>query len=146
MQTDPREHFQYPACLRCFERPCTAFRSLRRQVTGFLFVHNAQYNTRHPCPFAADSFDEVDRLLADSDLREIDRHLRGLMAQMTPDELLRVNRDHFIESYPDRAGRVKYLRRLWEERIFAVIRVPPELYRQDEKIKAWFTAMADQSY
>lgn len=136
METDPREHFQYPACIKCFERPCSAFHFHGRQGVNFLFVHNAQYNTRNPCPFAADSFDEADTLLADAGLHELDEHLRGLMAQMTPDELLRVNRDHFIESYLDRAGRMKYLRRLWEERIFAIIRVPQAL-RQDEKMKEW---------
>ncbi|MGA2508247.1 MAG: hypothetical protein ABSF80_12305 [Chitinispirillaceae bacterium] len=137
MQTDPREHFQYPACFRCFERPCTALRFHHQYGDRFLFVHNAQYNTLNPCPFAADTFDEANGLFADCDLHELDQHLRGLMAQMTPDELLRVNKDHFMESYLDRAGRMAYLRRLWEERIFAVIRVPQAL-RQDEKMKEWF--------
>lgn len=137
MQSDPREYFQYPACLRCFERPCTAFRRLGRHMNRFLFVHNAQYDTRRPCPFAADCFDETEKFLADRELGEIDRRLRDLLAQMTPDEQLRVNKDHMIESFSDRAGRVAYLRRLWEERIFAVIRVP-QAVKQDGKMREWF--------
>jgi hypothetical protein len=137
MENDPRSYFQYPACLRCFERPCNALRFNHRYGDRFLFVHNAQYNTLNPCPFAAESFEEVEKLLADCELNEIDAHLRGLMAQMTPDEDLRANKDHFIESYLDRAGRIAYLKRLWEERIFTVVRAPRQ-FQQDEKIKAWF--------
>jgi hypothetical protein len=137
MKTDPKEHFKYPACVRCLERPCGIFRYHQQNGDKFRFVHNARYNPINPCPFASTSFEEVERLLDSCEIHELDEHLRGLMTQMTPDELLRLNKDHYIDSYLDRAGRMEYLRRLWEDRIFAVIRVPRP-FRQDEKMKEWF--------
>jgi hypothetical protein len=137
MKSDPKNHFQYPACLTCFETPCGTFLFHQSYDDIFLFVHNAQYNTLNPCLFAAPSFDEVTALMRDCDIAEIDARIRGLMAQMTPDELLLVDKEHCIESYLDRAGRMEYLRRLWEEKVFSVIRVPQH-QAQDEKMRAWF--------
>jgi hypothetical protein len=137
MKTDPREHFRYPACLRCFEQPCRSFRYHYQYGGKFLFVHNAQYNAINPCPFAAASFEEVDVLLRDCGIHEIDDRLRGLLAQMTPDEVARIDKNHVIESYGDRIGRVQYLRHLWQERVFAVIRVPQPA-GWDDKMREWF--------
>jgi hypothetical protein len=137
MKTDPREHFQYPACLRCFEQPCAAFRYSHEHGNKFLFVHNSRFNTLNPCPFAAVSFEEVAALLHKGELHEVDEHLRGLLSQMTADEVTKFDKSNYIGSYLDRAGRMEYLKRLWEERVFSVIRVPQPL-RQDEKMRKWF--------
>ena len=139
VKTNPREYFAFPACDSCWEKPCLALRFGASRQGECLLVHRRFYNTQRPCPFAATSFDEIVFMLRSLSLQKLDRLLQGLVGQLPFDETLRFNYVHHLTSYLDFAGRIEYLRRLWEAQVFAAIRIP-HVFDQDEKIKEWLKA------
>jgi hypothetical protein len=138
-KTRPRDYFGFPACDSCWEKPCIGLRYGAARPDECLLVHRRLYNTQHPCPFAAPTFDETARLLRDLPLQKLDRLLGSLIGQLSFEETQRFDRDRCIAGFNDAAGRIDYLRHLWEARIIAVIRAPHPL-DQDAKIKAWLKA------
>ena len=139
LSADPKEYFSYSACAVCLGKPCNDMRFAAFRQGDFLLAHHRNYPTLDPCPFAAGSFDEAEFFLTAIALHRLDMHIQELIAQFTPSEAMNFNQNHYFAGRNDLAGRIEYLRALWDARVFSLMRIPAA-FDLDEKMKAWINA------
>lgn len=141
-QTDPRDYFRYEACGRCDFPPCRRLLLGGRTVYGrdFLIIHHKHFNTIRPCPFAASSFSEAENFFKRLSIQDINSNVSRLLNDLHPVERLRYPMDRFLTNWADFAEKMEFLRMLWRDRVYAVVRVP---FQPEEKIKQWMEAFYD---
>jgi hypothetical protein len=135
----PKTYFKFSACATCFQTPCERLRYGGVYPGKFIILHSHEYSFTN-CQFAADSIDEVDQLLSNLQLHDIIYEIDKVISLMSPAEQIHWDMSHFVTEYSDRAGRMKFIRRLWEERIIIILRIP-NFYQQDLKVRSWLHAL-----
>jgi hypothetical protein len=106
----------------------------------FDIVHGKNYSTIRSCPFAAETFDEVKHFLNRLSIQEINRKISKLRKDLYVVETLRYPAAHYLTRWADFAEKIEYLRVLWNDHVFALIRLPLE---PDAKIVRWIQAFRD---
>jgi hypothetical protein len=142
---DPRSYFKFKSCSRCLNKPCDRLRFGRVYNGKFLFVHSRILGTGlFDCPFVAQSFEEVEILLENTSLLELIDHLDGLLADLSINEQLSFNQGNFVTGYDDFHGRLRFLRAMWDEQVFGVVRVP--LTFVNKEMARWLYANESLDY
>lgn len=141
-QIDPRDYFRFEACKRCDFPPCRHLLFGGRTVYGrdFLIIHRRHYNTIRPCPFAAGSFNEAETFFNTLSIQDINGRVSRLLNDLHVVERLRYPAERCLTNWADFAEKIEFLRMLWRDRVYAVVRVP---FQKDEKIKRWMDAFYD---
>jgi hypothetical protein len=141
-QIDPRDYFGYEACRRCGFPPCRRLLFGGQTVYGrdFLIIHRRHYNTVRPCPFATGSFDEAETFFNRLSIQDINSRVGRLLNDLHVVERLRYPTDRCLTNWADIAEKIGFLRMLWRDRVYALVRVP---FQPEEKIKRWMTAHYD---
>ena len=144
--TDPRTYFKFQSCERCFYKPCDRLRFGGVFPGKFIFVHNNYIGIGFiDCPFVAQSFEEIERLIGDVSLSELLFHINDILGALTPSERLRYRQRDYVSEYSDVAGRIRFLKALWEDRVMSVVRIP-DSFSTDRKMRKWLFANEGLSY
>ena len=138
IRTSPEDYFGFPACRTCFWKSCKELRYGGVYPGKFMFVHSRNHYGSG-CVFTARSFEEVESLLEPLPMYDLDFYLHGLMSDMSPGGRMHYDQRHFVWDYTDRAGRIAYLRYLWNQMVFVCLRIPHN-YRSDARLRAWLHA------
>jgi hypothetical protein len=141
-QTDPRDYFRFNACEQCDFPPCRRLMLGGRTVFGrdFLIIHHRHFNTVRPCPFATGSFSEAESCFKRLSIQDMNGSVSGLLNDLHPVERLRYPMDHYLTNWADFAEKLEFLRILWRDNVYAVIRIP---FQPEEKIRRWMEAYYD---
>ena len=139
VKSNPKTYFNFPSCITCFQKPCERLRYGGVYPGKFIILHSHEYSFTN-CQFAAASIDEVDQLLNNLQVHDIVYETGKVISFMSPAEQIHWNMDHFVTDYSDWAGYMEFIRRLWEERIIIVLRIP-YFYQQDLKVRRWLHAL-----
>ena len=146
IMTDPRTYFKFQSCERCFYKPCDRLRFGGVFPGKFIFVHNNYIGIGFvDCPFVAQSFDEIERLIGDISLSELLFHINDILGALTPSERLRYRQRDYVSEYSDVAGRIRFLKALCEDRVMSVVRIP-DSFSIDRKMRKWLFANEGLSY
>jgi hypothetical protein len=141
---DPRDYFNYEACKRCDFLPCRRllFRGACYSAYGrdFVIAHSGHYSTIDPCAFAVPSFDEAESFLNKLSIQEINGKISRLRKDLDVAETFRYPANHYLTDWADFAEKIEYLRVLWRDRVYALIRVP---FQPEEKIAWWIQAFRE---
>ena len=138
VRVPPDEYFGFPACRMCMWKSCKDLRYGGVHPGKFIFVHSRDY-AGSGCVFLAESFDEIQDLLSSLPLQDLDLLVRDIIFDLSPGEQLHYDQRHFVWDFCDRAGRIAYLRRLWEDWAIVCLRVPFG-YRSDPRLRSWLHA------
>jgi len=138
VRVPPDEYFGFPACRMCMWKSCKDLRYGGVHPGKFIFVHSRDY-AGSGCVFLAESFDEIQDLLSSLPLQDLDLLVRDIIFDLSPGEQLHYDQRHFVWDFCDRAGRIAYLRRLWEDWVIVCLRVPFG-YRSDPRLRSWLHA------
>jgi len=136
---DPRTYFKFKSCGRCLNKPCDLLRFGRVFNGKFILVHSRILGTGlSDCPFVAQTFEEMEILLENTSLLDLIDHINGLLGDTTVSEQLMFPQERFVTGYDDVQGRVQFLRAMWEEQVFGVVRVP--LHFVNKEMTRWLYA------
>ncbi len=135
MADDPRTYFDLPACRICPEAPCGQLR-FGGVHAGKLRLVPARTCARSGCPFAAQSWPDIEAILTALPLQDLDAVVGALLDSLAYDERQRCVLDEFVSDYSDCAGRVRYVRRLWEDGVVTALRIPHDYWR-DRKLNTY---------
>lgn len=139
VKSTPKTYFKFSACATCFQTPCERLRYGGVYPGKFIILHSREYSFTN-CQFAAVSIDEVNQLLSSLQVHDFLYEIGKVISLMSPAEQIRWNMDHFVTGYSDWAGYMEFIRRLWEERIIIILRIP-YFYQQDLKVRRWLHAL-----
>lgn len=142
VQTDPRDYFGYEACGFCDFPPCRRLLLGGRTVSGrdFLIIHHRHLNLARPCPFTTCSFNEAESYFKRLPIQDINGSVSRLVNDLHPVERLHYPMDRYLTNWADFAEKIEFLRMLWRDRIYAVVRIP---FQPEEKIRRWMEAYLD---
>jgi hypothetical protein len=144
--SDPRTYFKFQSCQRCFHKPCDRLRFGGVFPDKFLFIHNNYLGIGFfDCPFIAESFDEIERLINGVSFSELLFNINDILGTLTPSERLHFRQENFVSDYSDMAGRVQFIKALWENQVISVIRIPGT-FSLDAKMRKWLFANEGLSY
>jgi hypothetical protein len=144
--SDPRRYFRFQSCQRCFHKPCDRLRFGGVFPDKFFIIHNSYLGIGFlDCPFIAESFDEIERLIGNVSFSEFLFNFNEVLGTLTPSERLHFRQENFVSDYSDVAGRVQFIKALWEDRIISVIRIPGT-FSLDAKMRKWLFANEGLSY
>ena len=144
--SDPRKYFKFQSCQRCFHKPCDRLRFGGVFPDKFFIIHNSFLGIGFlDCPFIAESFDEIERLIGNVSFSEFLFNFNEVLGTLTPSERLHFRQENYVSDYSDVAGRVQFIKALWEDRIISVIRIPGT-FSLDAKMRKWLFANEGLSY
>ena len=144
--SDPRTYFKFQSCQRCFHKPCDRLRFGGVFPDKFFIIHNSYLGIGFAdCPFIAESFDEIERLIGGVSFSELLFNINNVLGTLTPSERLHYRQETYVSEYSDSAGRVRFLKALWEDRVISVIRIP-NAFSLDAKMRKWLFANEGLSY
>ncbi len=135
----PKTYFKFSACATCFQTPCERLLYGGVYPGKFIILHSHEYSFTN-CQFAAASIDEVDQLLSRLQVHNFVYEIGKVISLMSPAEQIHWNMDQFVTGYSDWAGYMEFIRRLWEERIIIILRIP-YFYQQDLTVRRWLHAL-----
>jgi hypothetical protein len=120
-----RDFLSFPGCTTCLHKPCDGLRFGRVYAGKFLFVHKRHHgHGADDCPFVPVSFDELRPHLENAPLLDVIAAVEDAISQLSPDEQNSFPLFHFVASYDDVAGRIRFLETLWNNDSVAAVRVP----------------------
>jgi hypothetical protein len=142
---DPRAYFKFKSCGRCLQKPCDRLRFGRVYNGKFILVHTRMLGAGlFDCPFVAQDPEEVETLLQDTPLLELIDHIDGLLSDLSVNEQMMFDQASFVKGYDDFAGRVRFLRAMWDEQVFGMVRVP--LFFVNKEMTKWLYANESLDY
>jgi hypothetical protein len=144
--SDPRKYFKFQSCQRCFHKPCDRLRFGGVFPDKFFIINNNYLGIGFfDCPFIAESFDEIERLINSVSFSEFLFNFNEVLGTLTPSERLHFRQENYVSDYSDVAGRIQFIKALWENRIISVIRIPGT-FSLDAKMRKWLFANEGLSY
>jgi hypothetical protein len=144
--SDPRNYFKFQSCQRCFHKPCDRLRFGGVFPDKFFIINDNYLGIGFfDCPFIAESFDEIERLIGNVSFSEFLFNFNEVLGTLTPSERLHFRQENFVSDYSDVAGRVQFIKALWENRVISVIRIPGT-FSLDAKMRKWLFANEGLSY
>ena len=88
------------------------------------------------CPFAAQSFDPVERELCEKPVHELDQITQTLFEAFAPAQKQQFPLAALINNYTERSERIEYLRRVWMNHAAIVLQISHDYWR-DNKLSAF---------
>jgi hypothetical protein len=144
--SDPRNYFRFQSCQRCFYKPCDRLRFGGVFPDKFFIINNNYFGIGFfDCPFIAESFDEIERLINSVSFSEFLFNFNEVLGTLTPSERLHFRQENYVSDYSDVAGRIQFIKALWEDRVISVIRIPGT-FSLDTKMRKWLFANEGLSY
>jgi hypothetical protein len=144
--SDPRNYFKFQSCQRCFHKPCDRLRFGGVFPDKFFIINNNYLGIGFfDCPFIAESFDEIERLINSVSFSEFLFNFNEVLGTLTPSERLHFRQENYVSDYSDVAGRIQFIKALWENRVISVIRIPGT-FSLDAKMRKWLFANEGLSY
>jgi hypothetical protein len=138
-KANPKNYFKYSSCATCFQTPCERLRYGGVYSGKFIILHSREYSFTN-CPFAVESVDEIERIFDNIQLHDFAYEIDKIISLMSVSEQIHWNIGQFVTGYSDWAGHLEFVRRLWEERIIIILRIP-YFYQQDLKVRRWIHAL-----
>jgi hypothetical protein len=138
--SDPRTYFKFTSCSRCLYKPCDALRFGGVRAGKFIIVHNSHLGTGFfDCPFVAQDFDEIRELLDEITFEDLVDRLDDVLFMFTPAESVQWRQEDFFSDFGDIAGRVEFLKALWDDGVISVVRIP-RFFMTDAVMRKWLYA------
>ncbi|MBD3419876.1 MAG: hypothetical protein GF398_07150 [Chitinivibrionales bacterium] len=132
---NPQTFFNYPACISCLDRPCMRLR-LGAVLPGKYQLVASRLVGKPYCPFVCQDPWEVEQTLLDTRLPELILETDFFFGDLSPAAKLNYNINSFVTDFDDKASRVAYLLRLWQDDLLVMARIPYN-YEADEKLRRW---------
>ncbi len=142
----PKFKLAFPGCRSCLARPCEGLRFGRVHPGKFLFVHKRQCGAEPwDCPFVPGDFSEVHQLVSSLSLVDLIGCVDDIVDRLSIQEFLSVRQEHFVASYDDIDGRMRFLEALWNAGALALVRVPQN-FMANRSLAGWLLANETLAY
>jgi hypothetical protein len=138
--SDPVQYFGLACCHQCLWKPCKNLRLGGVWHGKIQLVHNSRMDqTFVECPFFAKDWDETEEYLSQLSFLDLSQACEDATSLLSVAESITSDHHHFIKSYDDFAGRIEYLKYLWQNGIVYLLRIP-HVYHTDSKLSKWLNA------
>ena len=138
--SDPRTYFKFTSCSRCRYKPCDGLRFGGVHPGKFIIVHNSHLGTGFfDCSFVAQDFDEIRELLDEITFEDLADRIDDILFMFTSAESVQWRQEDFIDSDGDWAGRVRFIKALWDDQVISVVRIP-RFFMTDAVMRKWLYA------
>lgn len=112
-------------CRSCLGTPCGDLRFGGAPPGGFRLVHRSRFGSgTDECPFLEHRWLAIERALGRLTFSKLSMLVSRFIGDLSEIELIRWRQRHFVQGYPDSAGRIEFIRALWCGGVASMIRVP----------------------
>jgi hypothetical protein len=134
---DPVQYFGLVCCHQCQWKPCKELRLGGIWPGKIQLVHSTRIDeTFSECPFFAKDWNEAEEYLSQLSFLDLNQAFEDAISLLSIAESLTFDHHHSVNSYDDFAGRLSYLKTLWENGIVFLLRIP-HVYHTDAKLSGW---------